>query len=296
MTIRLEQILQTNPTFKTLSDDELPNLDHIFTIKVNTLAEQESIIAHRLRPEIRRRNIGLVVIDSITAHFRAQFGGNNPKVLAARAVELQNLGNSLQQLAHEDNVAVVVTNQVSDRFDDIRSIRVRNQASSIGRRSTPSITELNRTQPTNLASQARRERLLSLDHQQMFFTGWGDDLSHGNEQMKTPALGLAWTNQLDARIALKVVENSGYSENRTSLGKDSRTRFMKVVFAKWTAPSRIPLRYELHTGGVAGITEVYHAAYNHIKDEVQKLANQDDSQFLDPKYWEDDLDLDEQTA
>ena len=50
---------------------------------------------------------------------------------------------------------------------------------------------------------------LTLDHQQRFFTGWGDtppsshtaDPAH-DPNLKTPSLGLVWANQIACRIAL----------------------------------------------------------------------------------------------
>jgi len=54
------------------------------------------------------------------------------------------------------------------------------------------------------------DELLSLDHQQRFFTGWGDtrpgwsgghSLTSG-PGYKTPSLGLVWANQIACRLAL----------------------------------------------------------------------------------------------
>ncbi|AEO71454.1 uncharacterized protein THITE_116745 [Thermothielavioides terrestris NRRL 8126] len=77
---------------------------------------------------------------------------------------------------------------------------------------------------------------LLLDHQQRWFTGWGDDPSLSPSSpsysigvppaLKTPSLGLVWTTQLAVRIALL----------RTAAGAGAglglrRRRWMKVVFA-----------------------------------------------------------------
>jgi DNA repair protein RAD57 len=54
--------------------------------------------------------------------------------------------------------------------------------------------------------------LLSLDYQKPFFTGWGDPYQsltvRGPADLKAPALGLVWTNQIACRIVLKVRESS----------------------------------------------------------------------------------------
>ncbi|GJD01842.1 DNA repair protein RAD57 [Colletotrichum higginsianum] len=42
---------------------------------------------------------------------------------------------------------------------------------------------------------------LALDHQQRWFTGWGDD-PFADYGLKTPSLGLVWSTQIACRIAL----------------------------------------------------------------------------------------------
>ena len=54
--------------------------------------------------------IKLVVIDSLTAHFRAEFSGRG--MLADRQQKLNKYLHSLMKLAEQHNLAVYVTNQV----------------------------------------------------------------------------------------------------------------------------------------------------------------------------------------
>jgi DNA repair protein RAD57 len=61
-----------------------------------------------------------------------------------------------------------------------------------------------------------RNEILSLRHQQRFFTGWGDTQQpitptvypFRPPTLKTPALGLVWSTQIACRIALKKHERS----------------------------------------------------------------------------------------
>lgn len=62
---------------------------------------------------------------------------------------------------------------------------------------------------------------LLLDHQQRWFTGWGDEPypnSHGgaDDSLKTPSLGLVWSAQIAARIAL--LKRPAYHYRRGSGG------------------------------------------------------------------------------
>jgi DNA repair protein RAD57 len=82
---------------------------------------------------------------------------------------------------------------------------------------------------------------MSLDHQQRWFTGWGDDPhpSHLSlKNLKTPSLGLIWTTQIACRIAL--IKRPVYG--RPSIVADEENdrgepvlkrwrRWLKVVFA-----------------------------------------------------------------
>jgi len=59
---------------------------------------------------VPEKNIGLLVIDSLTSHFRADFVGRGE--LALRQQKLNKHLHQLQRLADAFNIAVYVTNQV----------------------------------------------------------------------------------------------------------------------------------------------------------------------------------------
>jgi len=73
-------------------------------------AEHQMFIVDKLREQIEERNIGLIVIDSITSHFRAEYVGRGE--LAERQQKLNKHLHALQRLADAFNLAVYVTNQV----------------------------------------------------------------------------------------------------------------------------------------------------------------------------------------
>lgn len=301
-------------------------------IEVHNVEMQEHMITFQLPEAIRRYNAGLVVIDSIAANFRIEFQGASRKVLTERAVALTKLGKALRKIAHEQNVAIVCTNQVSDRFDDdktrldkVRLLSSQSQGSSQatqrygGGTSTPTQTQQNansaaRMQPPSVGRapsaqglrpppsthQAHKDEVMSLDYQQRFFTGWGDDARASPfDQMKTPALGLTWANQLDARIVLKI--SNTHDRSKGEHGNESylwstvkRRRHMKVVFAPWAAPSMDEgVEYELEMQGPVSIEPV--GKKRRLEDQefdgdfdLDEERHEDDehAELLDPKYWE----------
>jgi len=64
---------------------------------------------------IEEKNIKLVIIDSLTSHFRADFMGRGE--LAGRQQKLNKHLHQLQRLADAYNLAIYITNQVMARPD-----------------------------------------------------------------------------------------------------------------------------------------------------------------------------------
>lgn len=114
-----------------------PSLDGVLSTNTPDLESQEHILTYQVPVEIARRNVGLLVIDSVAANYRAEFKGrrhiagghndkdgasnsSNPQDMGARSSELIKLGFLLRTLAQKHQMAVVVSNQVSDRFSEKR--------------------------------------------------------------------------------------------------------------------------------------------------------------------------------
>ena len=238
-TSRLHQLLRTNPVLK--SHAHPPSLARIFTLSTTDLESQEHVLEYQLPVAIQRHNIGLLVVDSIAANFRAESApatarpgtSSGGSLASRRAASLLRAGAALRSVARRFDCAVVVANQVADlipkagasagdtiglplrgtkrRGDDAN---VTEHAAKRSRTASPSAKSLlNGAEPSSSAvtrdspGPALPDRALSHDHQLRFFSGWGDDrrlqpIAGRGGELKTPALGLTWANQIAGRVAL----------------------------------------------------------------------------------------------
>jgi DNA repair protein RadA len=73
-------------------------------------SEHQVFLIEKSPDLIEEKNIGLIVIDSLMSHFRADFTGRGE--LASRQQKLNKHLHALQRLADAHNLAVYVTNQV----------------------------------------------------------------------------------------------------------------------------------------------------------------------------------------
>jgi DNA repair protein RAD57 len=265
-TARLAQMLETHPAYKHIAASDLPSFDRILSMTVTDLEKQQQIVEYQLPNAIDKYNVGLIVMDSVAANFRADRETATTGGLLDRAADLNKLGTMLRRLAVQKKIAVVVTNQVSDRFaENVFPATQEAIRSSPSSSATPSQHALQRSQ---------RETKLSLDYQQRFFTGWGDQLRHSDQDLKTPALGLTWANQVDARIVLKIES----STSRAGAGASKRRRFLNVVFAPWCSSSVQPLEYAIEAQGLEALsTQQNLVTHDELLDE--QLWAADDEEF-----------------
>lgn len=274
-TPRLAQMLKTHPSLCNLPDAEKPNLSRILSISTPDLESQDHILRYQVPVAIKRHDIGLLVIDSVTANYRAELSRedasqtqakakNNPGAsMARRTAQLMALGSLLRDLARTHDIAIVVANQVADRFRPDERFPTSASSShphphphtsASARILSPTGTPTAYSQPPGLSRsqpqshpQAKEHNPLTLPHQQNFFTGWGDDPTH-QHNMKTPSLGLVWSNEIAARIALVVEAARG--------AKGGRRRFFKVVFAPWAMPTEgRGVEFEILGEGVRGVVK-----------------------------------------
>jgi DNA repair protein RadA len=89
-------------------------MDNIYYIRAYNSDHQMSIV-EELFSFVPKNNVKLVVIDSVTSHFRAEYPGREH--LAERQQKLNAHLHQLLRLAEAYNIAVVVTNQVMARPD-----------------------------------------------------------------------------------------------------------------------------------------------------------------------------------
>jgi RecA/RadA recombinase len=249
-TIRLSQIAESlTTTFSTAPPSHISATDvttalsalathgdRILYFYCRDLEEQEHIISYQLPVVLSRHRIGLIILDSVTAHYRAEFdrqtslpqkGSPQLAQMVQRSRDLRKLGGILKDLAVEWNVAVVAVNQVTDAF----------------KRSS---------------SQSSQEKeLLALDYQAKWFDGLIDE--SGVEGTKRPALGLVWSNLITSRIML-VKDVNG------------QTR-IKLVFSPFARPGSLLYRISSEAG-VHGI-EISQLESERLEGDVGEVDIED---------------------
>ncbi|KAL8944955.1 MAG: hypothetical protein Q9216_000116 [Gyalolechia sp. 2 TL-2023] len=306
-TPRLTQILRTHPELATLTPEQKPSLSRIFSIQTPDLESQDHILTYQVPVLLARHKVGLIVIDSITANYRAERSSTSTSgaALGLRSSQLIKLGHHLRTLARVYDCAVVVSNQVADRFSPLSpppppqrhlgSSPPRSSPSSAASQGVmmqsldaalmppplPANPHSNPHQPPLLSSSIYPS--LTLDHQQNFFTGWSSgpppssssssstahDSPQSHQNLKTPALGLVWTNQLACRIALikeqTLSSSAAEAEAEAEAGGEGIgvgtvsklwRRYLKVVFAAWgpsTGTMDKGTEFEIWGGGMRTI-------------------------------------------
>lgn len=284
-TQRLRQILNQNLTIQQFDILDRPSLDRIHSAVTPDLESQDHILEFQVPVLLSRHNIGLIILDSVAANYRAEFErrdthGSN---MAARSSELVRLGALLRDLARRHNLAVVVANQVADRF--LTSTIPRNppprtsgfaQESPLASRSMPPPSTLPGTPSSSIPFSLQDPdgppppAALLLDHQQRWFTGWGDD-PYASYSLKTPSLGLVWSTQIACRVALLKRPVYGRTRQAAPIQADDDAdlstptlkrwrRWMKVVFAPHAQASSQGLdgavEFEVTMGGLRAIKKI----------------------------------------
>lgn len=336
-TRRLTQMLTHNPVLYSLPKDEKPSLDNIISTTTPDLESQEHILTYQVPVQVERSNIGLIILDSVAANYRAEFdradgrGRGQGSNMGARSAELVRLGMLLRDLALKHNLAVVVSNQVADRFGLGSPLLSRTQhtaptinktpyavvggqrANEYGQESplaarskNPNPPPLPAIEPSSSIADALPRSSLSLgqeeadeeeppppprtapppveeptgpsappaltfDHQQRWFTGWGDDPRPASGYgMKTPSLGLVWATQIACRIALFKAPRYGrskYAADDDDIGGGASgmgvptlktwRRWAKVVFAPHVQPTGPGLEgaveFDIGMGGIKSV-------------------------------------------
>jgi len=110
-TFRPERIIQMS---EPLGLEEEITLDNIIVARAYN-SDHQVLAAEKLDGMIKEKGIGLIVVDSLTSHFRSDYTGRG--MLADRQQKLNRHMHNLQRLSEMHNLAVVVTNQVMARPD-----------------------------------------------------------------------------------------------------------------------------------------------------------------------------------
>lgn len=259
-TRRLTQMLDGNQILQEAAQAGNPvSLDNILSAVTPDLESQDHILEYQVPVLLSRHQIGLLVIDSVAANYRAEFErqGSHGSNMATRSAELVRLGALLRDLARRHNIAVVVANQVADRFSSSplisRSMPFRSSIahpppeSPLASRSMPPPPIMSSNPSSSVPFSFPDENppsyaALQLDHQQRWITGWGDD-PRAYRALKNPSLGLVWSTQIACRIALfkrpvygrprrlAAPLDADDDADRSEATLKSWRRWMKVVFA-----------------------------------------------------------------
>lgn len=99
---------------KNIDLDPEKTLKNIFVARAFN-SEHQMFLVEKAAEMIEEKKIGLIIIDSLTSHFRADYVGRGE--LASRQQKLNKHLHTLQRLADAHNLAVYVTNQVMARPD-----------------------------------------------------------------------------------------------------------------------------------------------------------------------------------
>lgn len=89
-------------------------LENIYVARAYN-SDHQMVLAEKLGEMIKEKGIKLIVVDSVTSNFRADFIGRG--TLADRQQHLNRHLHTLQRLADVHDVAVYITNQVMARPD-----------------------------------------------------------------------------------------------------------------------------------------------------------------------------------
>ena len=110
-TFRPERILQIAPRFKLESNEALKRIIYAEAYTSN----HQTVLLENADEVIKENEIRLIVVDSVTSHFRSEYLGR--EMLAPRQQELNKHLHKLIRLSRAFNTSVVVTNQVMAQPD-----------------------------------------------------------------------------------------------------------------------------------------------------------------------------------
>ncbi|KAI8145094.1 P-loop containing nucleoside triphosphate hydrolase protein [Fennellomyces sp. T-0311] len=183
--VRLDQMAQAYAKAYKVNPDTMKSAIH--TMHLPDRETQYHVLSYQLPALLaRRKNIRVIVIDSISAPFR----GDNSNTAARfdRITEICEVGSRLKKLAQQYNVAVVAVNQVSDTF----------KKGSNGTGAPPELMEM----WLDFNLEGFRKSPLSLF--------WAS-------LIKTPVLGMSWASAVSTRIRLARTVMAEYTATRRAL-------------------------------------------------------------------------------
>lgn len=246
--------IRSSTDYAELAPETLPTTDAIHCFQCWSRDELQHVLRYQLPVAVERFNAGLVIIDSIAAPFRGVKGKE-------RTAALVSMGRQLRQLAKRYNCAVVIANQVLDRWPVVLRMDYEwdpmyynNQVRWFSGWTDEGIVRANITgdhkrrvpgssQDLPSSSPPPPKRLHyepssspglppSTAPSQSPATPYSEYSSLRSRSLrgsaKTPALGMLWSTMLEQRIVLK-----------RSPGGDYINRTFEVVFSPWVPPASV---------------------------------------------------------
>ncbi|RLJ00734.1 MAG: DNA repair and recombination protein RadA [Candidatus Aenigmatarchaeota archaeon] len=110
-TFRPERIEQMA---RALDLDPKKVMENIYVARAYN-SDHQMLLAEKVGEMVKEKNIGLLIIDSLTSHFRADYTGRG--TLAERQQKLNRHLHTLQRMGDINNMAIFVTNQVMAKPD-----------------------------------------------------------------------------------------------------------------------------------------------------------------------------------
>lgn len=110
-TFRPERIIQMA---EALDLDTEKILENIVVARAYN-SDHQMLLAEKAEEIIKEKDIGLIVVDSLTSHFRSDYAGRG--MLSDRQQKLNRHMHTLQRISDIHNLTVIVTNQVMSRPD-----------------------------------------------------------------------------------------------------------------------------------------------------------------------------------
>lgn len=176
---RLDQLASRFSKEYGLDADEMKR--SIYTMHIPDREAQHRILCYQLPALLeQRKSIGVVVVDSISAHYRGLGSRDNYE----RMAEISEMGSRLKKIAHQFNVAVVAVNQVADTISKALTSRQQQQQQ----------IHHNSTLPPELVDNWMDFHLVGLKRSPLALF-W-------NSLSKKPVLGFSWANSVTTRIRL----------------------------------------------------------------------------------------------
>jgi DNA repair protein RadB len=106
---------------KQLTSDSRKILENILFLKPTKFSEQKKAF-EKLKDIVNKREIGLIVVDTIAMLYRLELGKNDDVYDVNR--ELGKQIAYLTEIARKKNIPIIVTNQVYSNFDERDKIRM----------------------------------------------------------------------------------------------------------------------------------------------------------------------------